>query len=425
MRMAAEGRHIIYYKEIPIGEYSSIADLRLYSPADIYLDNADRFDDGGRMQDSIETVLANLHTFLAGNLPQGIRYKILTEKMQSTGLLDLIRGIDEFSGDISIDRTDKRTYAAVPESIPAGPGLLCSVPGEDFMITSSDRGRGERPSSMPGYFDKFTAVLEDTPDGPVLRRAEWKNEIGNVIVKPQGEYFPLIALNEALCISLAGACGMDVMRSWTVSAEAGFEKRTHFVTERFGVNGTSEGAVSRDLIFDTGMLLAGNIKDHYSISSEKYFEFMKEILPDEDMKKFMEAYLFGYITGNSDMHVKNFSVRYTMEGFRLMPFYDLVSYRPYGNKNDLALTVDGREFVSEERFLDFMTEQGMAADDILKMAASIEDNFDRTAKEYGEICGFRGAALIASIREFAANRCAAIRREIALKRDIPREETER
>ena len=141
--MTAKGMHIIYYKDIPIGEYGSIADLRLYSLFDIYLDNADKFDDEGRIQDSIETVLANLHTFLSGNLPQGIRYKILTEKMQSTGLLDLIKGIDEFSGDISIDKADKRTYMAVPEHISAGPGLLCSVPGEDFMITSSDRGRGE------------------------------------------------------------------------------------------------------------------------------------------------------------------------------------------------------------------------------------------------------------------------------------------
>lgn len=423
--MTAKGRHIIYYKEIPVGEYDSIADLRLYSPADIYLDNVDKFDDEGIMQDSIETVLANLHTFLSGNLPQGIRYKILTEKMQSTGLLDLIKGIDEFSGDISIDRADKRTYTAVPEDIPAGPGLLCSVPGEDFMITSSDRGRGERPSSMSGYFDKFTAVLENTPDGPVLRRAEWKDEIGNVIVKPQGEYFPLIALNEAFCISLADSCGMDVMRSWTVSAEAGFEKKIHFVTERFGVNNTPEGTVLRDLIFDTGMLLAGNIKDHYSISSEKYFDFMREILPDEDMKRFMKAYLFGYITGNSDMHVKNFSVRYTMEGFRLMPLYDLVSYKPYGNKNDLALTIGGREFVSEKRFLDFMAEQGMPEDEILKITTSVEDNFDPAAQKYIDICGVRGSALINSIRDFAIKRCVAIRREIISKREIPCEETER
>ncbi len=423
--MTAKGRHVIYYKEIPVGEYDSIADLRLYSPADIYLDNADKFDDEGIMQDSIETVLANLHTFLSGNLPQGIRYKILTEKMQSTGLLDLIKGIDEFSGDISIDRADKRTYTSVPEDIPAGSGLLCSVPGEDFMITSSDRGRGERPSSMSGYFDKFTAVLENTPNGPVLRRAEWKDEIGNVIVKPQGEYFPLIALNEAFCISLADSCGMDVMRSWTVSAEAGFEKKIHFVTERFGVNNTPEGTVLRDLIFDTGMLLAGNIKDHYSISSEKYFDFMREILPDEDMKRFMKAYLFGYITGNSDMHVKNFSVRYTMEGFRLMPLYDLVSYKPYGNKNDLALTIGGREFVSEKRFLDFMAEQGMPEDEILKITASVEDNFDPAAQKYTDICGVRGSALINSIRDFAIKRCVAIRREIISKREIPCEETER
>lgn len=423
--MTVKGRHTIYYKDIPIGEYSSVTDLRLYSFSDIYLDNADKFDDEGKMHYSIETVLANFHTFLTGNLPQGIRYKILTEKRQSASLLDLIKDIDEFSGDISIDKTDKRAYKAVPEHIPAGPVPLCSVSDEDFMITSSDRGRGERPSSFSGYFDKFTAVLEDTPDGPVLRKAEWQDEVGNVIVKPQGEYFPLIALNEAFCISLANACGIDVMRSWTVSAEAGFEIRTHFVTERFGIKATPEGTVSRDLIFDTGMLLAENIRDHYSISSEKYFDFMREILPDEDMKRFMKAYLFGYITGNSDMHVKNFSVRYTTEGFRLMPVYDLVSYKPYGNKNDLALTISGSEFVAEKIFINFMVEQGMPVDEILRMTVSVEDNFDKAAQKYAGICGVRETALIAGIRDFTVKRCAAIHREIISKRDIPHEETER
>lgn len=108
-----------------------------------------------------------------------------------------------------------------------------------------------------------------------------------------------------------------------------------------------------------------------------------------------------------------------------MPFYDLVSYKPYGNKNDLALTIGGREFVSEKKFIDFMAKQGMPEDEILKMAASVEDNFDLTAKKYTDICDIRGTTLIASIRDFAVKRCTAINREIALKRDMPREETER
>lgn len=423
--MTPEEKHVIFYKNIPIGEYGRLSDLRLYDMADIYLDNIECFDDDDEMQKNIETLLANLYEFLRGNLPGGVRFQALTEMIRSTRVLDLIKGLDEFSADISLDRVDGRKFLKIPEYIIGMAEVECMIPPQDFVFHASERSSGKMPFVMAGYFDKFTAVLEESPNGPVLRNADWNSEVGNVIVKPQGEQFPMIAVNEALCITLAGMCGLDTARAWTVKSDSGFGVTRHYITERFGVRSGDNDTVSRDIIFDTGMLLAERTFDQYSISSEKYFEFMREILPEDEMKKFMKAYLFGYITGNSDMHVKNFSVVYTEKGFSLSPLYDLVSYKPYGMKNDLALTVGGNTYVPEDKFVAFMLSQGMAQRDILDTTALVRGNFDKAADKCIDRSDKRESVLSEKIGEFVIKRCSSVEESIfnSLEQEIS--ETER
>jgi len=89
--MTPEEKHVIFYKDIPIGEYGRLIDLRLYDMTDIYLDNIEHFDNEGEMQRNIETLLANLYEFLKGNLPGGVRFQVLTEMVRSTRVLDLIK----------------------------------------------------------------------------------------------------------------------------------------------------------------------------------------------------------------------------------------------------------------------------------------------------------------------------------------------
>jgi len=410
--MTPEEKHVIFYKDIPIGEYGRISDLRLYEMTDIYLDNIEHFDDGGETQSNIETLLANLYEFLKGNLPGGVRFQAMTEMVHSTRVLDLIKGMDEFSADISLDRIDGRKFSKIPEHLQTAAEIECKVLPQDFVFHASNRSSGTMPFAMAGYFDKFTAVLEEGTDGPSLRNADWNSEVGNVIVKPQGEQFPMIAVNEVLCLTLAGMCGLETARSWTVTSDSGFGTTRHFVTERFGVRADEENSVSRDIIFDTGMLLAETVIDQYSISSEKYFEFMREILPSDEMKKFMNAYLFGYITGNSDMHVKNFSVKFIDSGFVLTPLYDLVSYKPYGMKNDLALTVRGNTHVTEDQFVGFMLERGMTQKDILDMTAAVRENFTKASEMVIDPENKREYVLSERIRDFTMKRCSAIEETI-------------
>lgn len=409
--MANEDVHKLYYKDLNIGVFTPPNYLRLYDPVDIFLDNLDKFDSEDEVRENLKVLLTNLNDFLRESLPEGVRYIALTEQAQSVNILDLIRLIDEFPADLSVDKTDSRRFAPVPSQFAGGGGeaVECAIPDEEFRFHLSARARGARPSSFPGFFDKFTAVLEDSGSGPRLRYSDFSAEIGNVLVKTQNENYPLICVNEAFCMGLAEKCGIEVMRRWLVKTDDGWGPSKQLAVERFGVAADAAGRVHRDLILDTGVLLKKICPNHYAISSENYIRFLRTILPEEEIQKFLRAYLFGYITGNSDMHVKNFSVIYEPgTGFRLTPMYDLVSYKPYPGMEDMALTVAGRNTVSEELFFKFITDEGLAPAETSKMCRLVLENLEPVRDEYIDAGDRREAELFRRISGHAASRAAAL-----------------
>ena len=69
-------------------------------------------------------------------------------------------------------------------------------------------------------------------------------------------------------------------------------------------------------------------------------------MPKMDVTNFFETVLFSWITGNNDMHLKNFSLYEPQDGtIRLTPAYDLLNAAILNPKDDeeLALTLNGRK----------------------------------------------------------------------------------
>lgn len=64
-----------------------------------------------------------------------------------------------------------------------------------------------------------------------------------------------------------------------------------------------------------------------------------------DVINFFELVLFSWLTGNNDMHLKNFSLYETANKIRLAPAYDLLNAVIINPKDDeeLALTLNGRK----------------------------------------------------------------------------------
>ena len=68
--------------------------------------------------------------------------------------------------------------------------------------------------------------------------------------------------------------------------------------------------------------------------------------PGLDLTNFFEQVLFSYLTGNADMHLKNFSLIDSPElGYILCPAYDMVASKLVvkGDDEDLALTLNGKK----------------------------------------------------------------------------------
>lgn len=59
----------------------------------------------------------------------------------------------------------------------------------------------------------------------------------------------------------------------------------------------------------------------------------------------MQLLLFCFVTGNNDMHLKNFSLYRPAKGYRLTPAYDLlnVAIANPKDKEEMALTLSGRK----------------------------------------------------------------------------------
>jgi serine/threonine-protein kinase HipA len=97
--------------------------------------------------------------------------------------------------------------------------------------------------------------------------------------------------------------------------------------------------------------------------------------PGLDVVNFFELVLFCFLTGNSDMHLKNFSLLKTQGAYNLSPAYDLVATRLALEEDDeeLALTLNGRK--KKIRTADFTTAmKGAGMDDKV-----IENLFEKYA----------------------------------------------
>jgi serine/threonine-protein kinase HipA len=82
-----------------------------------------------------------------------------------------------------------------------------------------------------------------------------------------------------------------------------------------------------------------------------------------DKLRFFELTIFSYLTGNNDMHLKNFSMIKTSYGWSLSPAYDLLNtviVNPEDTE-ELALTIAGKKKkITLQNFLDFGTDLGLS-----------------------------------------------------------------
>ena len=197
----------------------------------------------------------------------------------------------------------------------------------------------ERSIAVPGVQPKLSmSVIKDKTDGFENRLTVVGALGGNYIFKPPSEHFPEMPENEHVTMRIAESFGIKVVESSLIRLGSG---ELSYITKRMDRSSKGEKIHLLDMFQITEAF------DKYKSSMEKVGKALQHYSENTllDLLSFFELSLFSFITGNNDMHLKNFSMIKTRSGWALAPAYDLLNVR-IANPEDteeLALTLGGKK----------------------------------------------------------------------------------
>lgn len=172
---------------------------------------------------------------------------------------------------------------------------------------------------------------------------------GDYIFKPQTENFAQLPENEDLTMHLAEAAKISVVPHSLIRLADG---KLGYITKRIDRTERGEKIDMEDMC----QLTLHPTEYKYKASYEQIAKVIAKYsdTPKLDLTNYMQLLLFCFVTGNNDMHLKNFSLYRPAERYKLTPAYDLlnVSIANPVDKEELALSISGRK--TKLRLDDFM-----------------------------------------------------------------------
>ena len=180
--------------------------------------------------------------------------------------------------------------------------------------------------------------------------------MGTYIFKPPSEDYPEMPANEDLTMKMAELFNIDVVPHSLIRLASG---EVSYITKR--IDRTEDGAK----IHMIDMFQVLEAFDKYRGSMERIGKAIQEYADNTflDVLRFYEITIFSYLTGNNDMHLKNFSFVQTSYGWALAPAYDLlnVSIVNPEDKEELALTISGKKKkITRKILFEFGVELGLS-----------------------------------------------------------------
>lgn len=194
---------------------------------------------------------------------------------------------------------------------------------------------------------------------------------GKYILKPQTDRFANLPENEDLTMHMAEAAGIKTVPHSLIRFADG---ELCYITKR--IDRTRQGG--KIAMEDMCQLSERLTEDKYKGSYERIAKLIRQhsAAPLLDVVNFWEVVVFSWLTGNADMHLKNFSLYRPADNYMLAPAYDLLSTALAMPEDDeeLALTLNGKKKrIRRNDFEKAMLENGMKDNAIAKL-------FDRFSK---------------------------------------------
>lgn len=164
---------------------------------------------------------------------------------------------------------------------------------------------------------------------------------GRYILKPKSEDFPLLPEVEDLTMHLASIAKIKVVPHTLIRFSDG---ELTYLTRRIDRDNRGTKLLMEDMCQISERLTADKYKSSYENIAKIIRKFSSA--PMLDLVNFWEVVMFSWITGNSDMHLKNFSLISKEAGnYVLSQAYDLINVHLVfpEDTEELALTLDGRK----------------------------------------------------------------------------------
>lgn len=164
---------------------------------------------------------------------------------------------------------------------------------------------------------------------------------GGYILKPQAKVYPYLPENEDLTMHLASQAGIAVVPHTLIRMADG---ELCYLTRRIDRQVSGEKIAMEDACQLTERLT--EYKYHSSYEQVAKIIGKYSVVGKLDLVNYWEVVLFSWITGNSDMHLKNFSLYEPERGqWCLAPAYDLLAVHLAMPEDieELALTLNGKK----------------------------------------------------------------------------------
>lgn len=194
-----------------------------------------------------------------------------------------------------------------------------------------------RSLAIPGVQKKLSLELEKSRKGSRLTIV---GVMGNYILKPSTKDYFELPENEDLTMHLAAIAGIETAKHSLIKFHNG---EIAYITKRFDRHGSEKISVE-----DMNQISGNLTSDKYMGSVEKVAKLIQNLCTHNMLEviKFYRLIVFSFLTGNSDMHLKNYSLIKDNEGHvKLSPAYDLLSTKLAlpKDKEDSALTINGKK----------------------------------------------------------------------------------
>lgn len=205
---------------------------------------------------------------------------------------------------------------------------------------------------------------------------------GDYILKPPSSEYAELPENEDLTMFMAELVGLKVSEHSLIRLSSG---ETAYLTKRFDREKGKKIAVE-----DLCQLTETLTEHKYRGSIEKIGKTVRQFTTNKgfESQRLFELVLFSYLTGNADMHLKNFSlIENSSSEYELSPAYDLLNTTLVipNDQEESALTIHGKKNKLKKSDFDALAASLKIAELPLQ---SIYDRFSKIYRRWYELIQF-------------------------------------